>query len=121
MATAQPRTEADTASQALPAPEPPRPAAPPAETELTLKFSSDSWAEVVDAGGQRLFYDVGGADSVHTVHGKAPLKVMLGNAPGVGVEINGHRTGIESMVRSDGSARFIVYKDGRAVVRRGGG
>jgi cytoskeleton protein RodZ len=88
------------------------------DTELTLHFTSDSWAEVYDATGKRLFADVGAASSVRTVRGKAPLRVMLGNGPGVGVDINGHRTAIESTTRDDGSARFTVQKDGRLVKSR---
>jgi hypothetical protein len=95
-------------------------AGPPKDTLLTLRFTSDSWAEVYDANGQRLFYDVGGAASVHTVHGKPPLKVMLGNGPGVGVEVNGHHAAIDSTLRPDGSAHFTVNKDGRVLKRNGG-
>jgi cytoskeleton protein RodZ len=81
--------------------------------ELTLKFSSDSWAEVYDASGQRLFYDVGAAASAHTVRGPAPLRVILGNASGVAVEYNGRPALIPTAVQPDGSARFIINAHGR--------
>jgi cytoskeletal protein RodZ len=83
--------------------------------ELTLKFSSDSWAEVYDASGQRLFYDVGTASSAHTVKGPAPLRVVLGNASGVAVEYNGRPALIPASNRPDGSARFVINAHGRAV------
>ena len=83
--------------------------------ELTLKFSSDSWAEVYDASGQRLFYDVGAASSAHTMKGPAPLRVILGNASGVAVEYNGRPAAIPAGVRSDGSTRFVINAHGRTV------
>ena len=92
-------------------------ALPPArrgkDGELTLKFSSDSWAEVYDASGQRLFYDVGAAASAHTVRGPAPLRVILGNASGVAVEYNGRPALIPAAVQPDGSARFVINAHGR--------
>jgi cytoskeleton protein RodZ len=83
--------------------------------ELTLKFSSDSWAEVYDAAGQRLFYDVGAASSAHTVRGPAPLRVILGNASGVAVEYNGRPALIPAAIQPDGSARFVINAHGRTV------
>ena len=83
--------------------------------ELTLKFSSDSWAEVYDASGQRLFYDVGAASSAHTMKGQAPLRVILGNASGVAVEFNGRPASIPAGVQPDGSTRFTINAHGRTV------
>jgi cytoskeleton protein RodZ len=96
------------------------PARGSSDTELTLRFNGDSYAEVYDATGKRLLADVVSAHTVRTVHGRAPLKVMLGNGPGVGVEINGHRAAIESAVGGNGEAHFSVQKDGRLVKGRGG-
>ena len=93
--------------------------APPAtrtkEAQLTLKFSSDSWAEVYDASGQRLFYDVGSASSAHTVKGPPPMRVVLGNASGVALEYNCRAASIPSTVMPDGSVRFTINARGRAV------
>jgi cytoskeleton protein RodZ len=83
--------------------------------ELTLKFASDSWAEVYDASGQRLFYDVGAASSAHTMKGQAPLRVILGNASGVAVEFNGRPALIPAGVQPDGSTRFTINAHGRTV------
>jgi cytoskeleton protein RodZ len=83
--------------------------------ELTLKFSSDSWAEVYDASGQRLFYDVGAASSAHTMKGQAPLRVILGNASGVAVEFNGRPALMPAGVQPDGSTRFTINAHGRTV------
>jgi cytoskeleton protein RodZ len=81
--------------------------------ELTLKFSAESWAEVYDANGDRLFYDIGPADSVKTFKGTPPMRVVLGNAPGVAVEVNGHAANLVSLIHTDGSAQFSVNRSGR--------
>jgi cytoskeleton protein RodZ len=94
------------------------PAPPPTRArngQLTLKFSSDSWAEVYDASGERLFYDVGAASSAHTVKGPVPMRVVLGNASGVALEYNGRPAPIPSAVMPDGSVRFVINAHGRAV------
>jgi cytoskeleton protein RodZ len=96
------------------------PTSHPKDAELTLKFSSDSWAEVYDASGQRLFYDVGAASSAHTVRGPAPMRVVLGNASGVALEYNGRPALIPSGVLPDGSVRFVINAHGRAVPATGG-
>jgi cytoskeleton protein RodZ len=93
----------------------PNPTSRAKDGELTLRFSSDSWAEVYDAAGQRLFYDVGAASSAHTVKGPAPLRVVLGNAAGVAVEYNGRPALIPASNQPDGSARFMINAHGRAV------
>ncbi len=85
------------------------------EGQLTLKFSSDSWAEVYDAAGQRLFYDVGAASSAHTVKGPLPLRVVLGNASGVALEYNGRPAAVPATVLPDGSVHFVVNTRGRVV------
>jgi cytoskeleton protein RodZ len=85
------------------------------EAVVTLRFSADSWAEVYDASGERLFYDVGAADSVRTLKGTPPLRVVLGNAPGVAVEVNGRPASITKLVQTDGSAQFTINRTGRAV------
>lgn len=91
------------------------------EGELTLKFSSDSWAEVYDASGQRLFYDVGAASTAHTVRGSVPMRVVLGNAAGVALEFNGRPAPIPPGIASDGSVRFVINAHGRAVPATDGG
>ena len=85
------------------------------EGELTLKFNADSWAEVYDATGQRLFYDVGAASSTHTVRGPAPLRVVLGNAAGVTLEFNGRPAAVPASKQPDGGAKFFINAHGRTV------
>jgi cytoskeletal protein RodZ len=93
-------------------------AAPPRaknQSQVTLHYSADSWTEVYDASGARLFYDVGAANSVQTVVGTPPLRVVLGNASGVSVEYNGHNKPIAKLSRPDGSVQFSINRSGKVV------
>lgn len=73
------------------------PAAPPAATSaavatavrLRLSFTQDSWIEITAADGSRLFHGMAQARSHRDVTGNAPLRVFLGNPPGVTLEMNG--------------------------------
>jgi cytoskeleton protein RodZ len=84
------------------------------EAQLGLKFYGVSWAEVTDASGRRLFEGLNAADSARTLTGTPPLRVIIGNAPGVSVHLNGQKVGLEGLVRRDGSARFVVDGSGHA-------
>ena len=86
--------------------------------DVTLKFAADSWAEVYDANGQRLFYDIGSANSSHAVTGTPPLRVVLGNAPGVTVNINGKPTKVPPSAVQNDSAQFTINRSGRIVRAR---
>jgi cytoskeleton protein RodZ len=87
-------------------------AAPAREMRLKLNLTNDSWVEVYDARGERLFYDVASAGSVQSVSGRGPLRVVLGNAAGVTVEVDGRARDIpENAVDGEG-ARFVVNRSG---------
>lgn len=66
-------------------------AAPPESTldTLRLSFTEDSWVEIEDARGERLFMDLARAGQTKTLEGEAPFEILLGNAPAVTVEYNG--------------------------------
>jgi cytoskeleton protein RodZ len=93
---------------------PPGAATKPRQAQLTLRFSAESWAEVYDSEGQRLFYDIGAPDSTRSFKGTPPLRIVLGNAPGVAVEVNGRLTDIGALTHADGTAQFVVNRSGRA-------
>ena len=88
------------------------------DAQVTLRYSADSWTEVYDASGARLFYDVGAADSVRNLNGALPLRIVLGNAAGVTVEVNGHSTPVARWALPDGSAQFLINRSGHAVRAR---
>jgi cytoskeleton protein RodZ len=85
------------------------------QAQVTLRYLADSWTEVYDATGARLFYDVGSANSVQNVVGTPPLRVVLGNASGVVVEFNGHSMPITKLAHPDGSVQFSINRSGRVI------
>lgn len=85
---------------------------PAKETRLRLELTNDSWVEVYDARGERLFYDVASAGSVQSVSGRGPLRVVLGNAAGVTVEVDGEARSIPANAADGEGARFVVNRSG---------
>ena len=59
---------------------------------------------------QKLFFDVASAGSVQTVSGRGPLKVILGNAAGVTVEVDGRAREIPASAIDGEGARFVVNR-----------
>ncbi len=79
---------------------------------LRMSFSADSWVDVHDAAGRRVFSGYGRANTVKDLAGEAPLRVYLGYASGVQLEINDHAVAIgRSFVHGD-VARFQAGADG---------
>jgi cytoskeleton protein RodZ len=87
-------------------------AVPARETRLKLDLANDSWVEVYDSRGERLFYDVASAGSVQSVAGRGPLRVVLGNAVGVTVEVDGQSREIPENAIDGEGARFVVNRSG---------
>jgi cytoskeleton protein RodZ len=79
---------------------------------LRLSFSADSWVDVHDASGRRLFAGRGHANSVKTIAGAAPMKVYLGFASGVQLEVNNHVVAIGPQFVSGDVAHFEAGADG---------
>ena len=94
-------------------PPPPRqPVTPTRPTNLRLVLSSESWVEVYDARGERLFYDVASAGSVQSIEGRPPLRVVLGNAAAVSVQVDGQTREIPADAADGEGARFVVNRSG---------
>jgi cytoskeleton protein RodZ len=83
---------------------------------LRLSFTSDSWVDVRDAAGLRVYAGNGRANSVKIVAGAAPLRVYLKSASGVQLEINNHAVAIGRQFVAGDVARFEAGADG--VLRR---
>lgn len=96
---------------ATPKPEPVVPAPAP-EIQLRLLLEADSWVEIYDSRDQRLYFDVASAGSVQSVSGRAPLRVVLENAAGVSVEVNGEPREIPASAIDGERARFVVNRSG---------
>ena len=97
-------------------PEQPDATAGAGRARLRLSFSADSWVDVRDAEGRRVFAGQGRANSVKTVAGAAPMRVYLGFASGVQLEINNRAVAIGPQFLAGDVARFEAGADG--VLRR---
>lgn len=82
---------------------------PPAtEVTLDLSLGADSWIEVYDASGERLYYDLAQQGSTVHVRGTAPLRVFLGDSPSVVVHVDGKPFDQSRFQHSDNTARFRI-------------
>ena len=86
--------------------EPPLPI--PSDT-LVLNFTADSWVEITDSTGRRVYYSMGKAGETSTLLGIAPFNILLGYSPGVSIEYNGKPFDQSPYVRQD-VARFKLGK-----------
>jgi cytoskeleton protein RodZ len=109
-APAQTKRAESVPAQATSAPEPTS-AATGSPVRLRLEFKEASWAEVYDATGQRLLYDVGQPNRPRVVSGVAPLNVVVGIASAVSVQVNDQAIVVPRRANKD-STRFSVSADG---------
>jgi len=79
---------------------------------LRMSFSAESWVEVHDAAGHRVFSGYGQANSVKTLVGDGPLRVYLGFASGVQLEVNERAVAIGAAFVHSNVARFQAGADG---------
>jgi len=82
------------------------PGAERAPLELELRFLEDSWTEVTAAGGERLFYGLARAGAEERIRADGEIRVLLGNADGVVVRVNGAPFAYPAGSRSGDLARF---------------
>lgn len=124
LAPAAPPTPSAPVSTAIP------PAVPVAATEppvravasaagmvqLRFAFTADSWLEIYDVRNRRLFFGLATPGSPVDVQGRAPLKVIVGNALAVTVELNGRPAVVPpAAMRGPRQAAIRVNADGRLV------
>lgn len=79
---------------------------------LSFKFSGDSWVEVYDARNQQILYDMGTAHTSRQLVGTPPLRVVLGAATAVSLQVNSQEVIIPSTHIESGVARFVLNADG---------
>jgi len=79
---------------------------------LRVTFSANSWLDVRDVSGRRVFVGRGRANTVKTLAGAAPLRVYLGFARGVQLEVNERAVPIAPTFMKGEVARFLVGADG---------
>jgi len=79
---------------------------------LFLSASGESWCEIQDSKGKRLFYQLLSKGEEIRVSGEAPFKVFLGNAPGVRIEINNNIVDFENLInRNSNIASIKINQD----------
>lgn len=105
---------------ATPAPQPvvnapvEQPSSAPAvgSVQVRLEYSEASWTEIYDATGKKLMFNLGEIGRVRTVTGVPPLRVTLGNASAVTVQVNERPVVVPRRAGRD-SAKFSINADGQ--------
>jgi cytoskeleton protein RodZ len=75
---------------------------------LDVTFDQESWAEINDARGERLFYGLGAAGRKEQLRGEPPFAIVLGNSAGVRLTLDGQDYPVPTSGRPGDSARFTV-------------
>lgn len=108
------QTAAPVAQTAAPvaqaAPQAPPPAAA-GDVRLRLEFIEPSWAEIYDASGKRLMFDMGTPGRVRSVTGVPPLRVIIGLASAVNAQVDERPIVIPRRAGKDGT-KFVIEADG---------
>jgi cytoskeleton protein RodZ len=79
--------------------------------KVRLEFSDASWTEIYDATGKRLMFGLGESGRARTVSGTPPLRVTLGKASAVSVQVNDRPVVVPRQAGRD-STRFLIAADG---------
>lgn len=78
---------------------------------LRLEFSDASWIEIYDGAGKRLMYGLGEAGRSSTISGVPPLRVTLGKASAVAVQVNDRSVVVPRRAGRD-AAKFVITAGG---------
>ena len=74
---------------------------------LVLNLTDDSWIEIYDKDGSRLFLDLARGGKNYIINGNSPFDILLGAANNVSIEFNGSSVDIEPYIKF-GIARFTL-------------
>ncbi|MBH98632.1 MAG: hypothetical protein CMM56_09320 [Rhodospirillaceae bacterium] len=80
----------------------------PLSVQVVVSYDEDCWTEIIDAQGERLFYELGRAGDILTFNAQLPLSFLLGNADGVRIQIDGEFQTIPADSRIGNVARFAI-------------
>jgi cytoskeletal protein RodZ len=78
---------------------------------LDLTFDSESWAEITDARGRRLFFELGATGRHAVMRGEPPVSVTFGNGDAVRLIVDGERYTIPTQGRQGKLVRFTIGSD----------
>ena len=76
--------------------------------DLVITVNADTWASIKDATGKKLVYDLLRSGEKITVTGQAPISAFLGNGYGVTMTYKGEDVDLNSVIRSDNTARLKI-------------
>lgn len=79
---------------------------------LNFRFSADSWVEVYDANNQQILYEMVAAGNARTINAQPPLRVTLGSATAVALQINSKPVTVTADHIDASVARFVVNAAG---------
>jgi len=83
-------------------------ALPDGEIRLSLSFSGDCWAEISDATGRQLFFDMGRSGSNVELTGQPPFAVLFGNVENVSVRVAGNDYPVAAANSGSRTARLTI-------------
>lgn len=81
------------------------------QVRLQLQFNDPSWTEIYDATGKRLMFGLGESGKVSTLTGVPPIRVTLGKASAVSVQVNDNPVVVPRRAGRD-AAKFVVTANG---------
>ena len=76
--------------------------------ELRATLVGECWIEVQDSQNELIYGDLNRAGDVLVLNGRAPLTVLLGNAPMASLEFNGRAIDLDSATTRDAIARLTL-------------
>ncbi len=82
--------------------------APMGSERFEIIIHADTWADVKDANGHRLVYELLRAEQKFNLTGKAPFEVYFGNGHGVELIYNNEAIDISSSIRDNNTARLKI-------------
>ena len=84
--------------------------------EIILTAVGESWCEVFDANGDRLFYQLMKEGDEKKLLGKAPFKVFLGDASKIRIEANKKIVDFDHLISANkNTANLIISSDSEAL------
>lgn len=78
------------------------------EATVVLRGKADSWVEVSDASGRKIFLDMVHTNETYNVVGTPPFRLLIGNAPGIDVEYEGFWVDVLGNTNDNNIARLIL-------------
>jgi cytoskeleton protein RodZ len=83
-----------------------------ANLTVRLQFTGNSWVEIYDARNKVVLYDMGTTNTLRDITGMPPLRVVLGAADAVKLQVNSQAISIPASHVEAGVAHFVLNASG---------